>query len=293
MLKPAPSRLSRAALETLAIIAYKQPIIRSDIEHIRGVDSGGVLRVLMEKKLIRVLGRREIPGRPLIYATTKHFLEVFDLKNLNDLPSPKEIEELTAQEPDLEEYSEVDNAPTIPPPEAAATTAEEEKQADAVTLIDRQGDGRDSRLPGETAPAVDTPDPTEAPGIHTAQNGTSAADEAPDEASSEEASSEEASSEGASSEEASNEVTGVVTERSDGEASGRLDDVADDASAEALDEVSTDEASTEEASTEGASTEGATDVATDMTPEHDSLNHDGLNQDDVGKAIGGKGETAL
>jgi segregation and condensation protein B len=91
-LKPSPHRLSNAALETLAIIAYKQPIIRSDIEHLRGVDCGGVLRVLMEKKLIRVLGRKEIPGRPLIYATTKHFLEVFELKNLKDLPSPKEIE---------------------------------------------------------------------------------------------------------------------------------------------------------------------------------------------------------
>jgi segregation and condensation protein B len=124
MLKPAPSRLSRAALETLAIIAYKQPIIRSDIEHIRGVDSGGVLRVLMEKKLVRVLGRREIPGRPLIYATTKRFLEVFDLKNLKDLPTPKEIEELTAQEPDLETQPDVapqlQEAPSTP--EAAETT---------------------------------------------------------------------------------------------------------------------------------------------------------------------------
>jgi len=95
LLKPSVHRLSNAALETLAIIAYKQPIIRADIEHLRGVDCGGVLRVLMEKKLIRVLGRKEIPGRPLIYATTKHFLEVFELKNLKDLPSPKEIERHT------------------------------------------------------------------------------------------------------------------------------------------------------------------------------------------------------
>lgn len=92
LLKPNPHRLSNAALETLAIIAYKQPVIRSDIEHLRGVDCGGVLRVLMEKKLVRVLGRKEIPGRPLIYATTTHFLEVFELKNLKDLPTPKEIE---------------------------------------------------------------------------------------------------------------------------------------------------------------------------------------------------------
>jgi segregation and condensation protein B len=95
MLQPSPQRLSRAALETLAIVAYKQPVIRADIEYIRGVDSGGVLRQLMERKLIRVLGRKEIPGRPLIYATTKLFLELFDLKDLKDLPSPKEIEELS------------------------------------------------------------------------------------------------------------------------------------------------------------------------------------------------------
>lgn len=93
LLQPNPSRLSKAALETLAIIAYHQPIIRADIEHIRGVDSGGVLRMLMERKLIRVLGRKDIPGRPLIYATTSQFLELFGLKNLKSLPTLKEIEE--------------------------------------------------------------------------------------------------------------------------------------------------------------------------------------------------------
>jgi len=94
LIQPKPLRLSKAALETLAIVAYKQPVIRSDIENIRGVDCGGVLRVLLERKFIRVLGRKEIPGRPLIYATTRRFLEVFDLKTLKDLPTPKEIEEL-------------------------------------------------------------------------------------------------------------------------------------------------------------------------------------------------------
>ena len=96
LIQPKPLRLSKPALETLVIIAYKQPIIRSDIEHIRGVDCGGVLRVLLERKLVRILGRKEIAGRPLIYATTKRFLEVFDLKSLRDLPTPKEIEELGA-----------------------------------------------------------------------------------------------------------------------------------------------------------------------------------------------------
>ena len=94
MLQPSPQRLSKAALETLAVVAYRQPVIRSDIEHIRGVDCGGVLRQLMERKLIRVLGRKEIPGRPLIYATTKLFLELFDLKDLKDLPTPLEMEQL-------------------------------------------------------------------------------------------------------------------------------------------------------------------------------------------------------
>ena len=97
LIQPNPVRLSKPALETLAIIAYRQPIIRSDIEHIRGVDSGGIIRMLMERKLIRALGRKDIPGRPLIYATTKQFLELFDLRDLKDLPSLKEIEEFGKQ----------------------------------------------------------------------------------------------------------------------------------------------------------------------------------------------------
>jgi segregation and condensation protein B len=100
LVQPNPVRLSKAALETLAIIAYKQPIIRSDVEHIRGVDCGGILRMLLERKLIRVLGRKEIPGRPIIYATTRRFLEVFELKDLKDLPTPKEIEALGLSEPE-------------------------------------------------------------------------------------------------------------------------------------------------------------------------------------------------
>jgi segregation and condensation protein B len=92
LLHPTSSRLSQPALETLAIIAYKQPIIRAEIEQLRGVDCGGVLRLLMEKRLIRVLGRKEIPGRPLIYATTRQFLEMFELKDLKELPTATEIE---------------------------------------------------------------------------------------------------------------------------------------------------------------------------------------------------------
>jgi len=89
-----PPRLSRSSLETLAIIAYNQPITRAEIEHIRGVDSMGVLGSLVEKQLVRIIGRKDVPGRPLIYGTTTEFLEVFGLKNLKSLPTLKEIEEM-------------------------------------------------------------------------------------------------------------------------------------------------------------------------------------------------------
>ena len=131
LLQPKPLHLSKAALETLAIIAYKQPVIRSDIEHIRGVDCGGVLRVLLERKFIRVLGRRELPGRPLIYATTKRFLEVFGLKNLQDLPTPKEIEEFGSS------LSQATEAEAGDEEEAAAISAEKgEGSAAALIAVD-------------------------------------------------------------------------------------------------------------------------------------------------------------
>lgn len=89
-----PTRLSRPAVETLAIIAYKQPVLRSDIEYLRGVDCGGTLRTLLERRLIRVLGRKDLPGRPMIYGTTKEFLELFDLKDLTGLPTLKDLKDL-------------------------------------------------------------------------------------------------------------------------------------------------------------------------------------------------------
>ena len=85
-------KLSRSALETLAIVAYRQPVIRPLIEEIRGVDSGWVLRTLLEKGLVKIMGRKDIPGRPIVYGTTKTFLELFNLNTLSDLPTPKEIQ---------------------------------------------------------------------------------------------------------------------------------------------------------------------------------------------------------
>jgi segregation and condensation protein B len=85
-------------METLAIIAYKQPILRHEIERFRGVDVGGILRTLLEKGLIKIMGRKDLPGRPLIYGTSKRFLEVFDLKNISDLPKLKEIKAFGSDE---------------------------------------------------------------------------------------------------------------------------------------------------------------------------------------------------
>ncbi len=88
------AKFSKPALETLAIVAYRQPITRSEVEYLRGVESGGVLKTLLDKNLLRILGKKNIPGKPLIYGTSKKFLEIFNLKDLKSLPTLKEIQEL-------------------------------------------------------------------------------------------------------------------------------------------------------------------------------------------------------
>ncbi len=93
-IKVKSAKFSQSALETLAIIAYRQPITRAEVEHLRGVDCGGVLKTLLEKRLVRILGKKDIPGRPLIYGTSKEFLEVFGLKDLKSLPTLREIQAL-------------------------------------------------------------------------------------------------------------------------------------------------------------------------------------------------------
>lgn len=103
-----PHHLSPQALETLAIIAYKQPIVKSEIESIRGVDVGAPLKGLLEKKLVRIVGRKDVPGKPIIYGTTRKFLEVFNLKDIMDLPNIRELNELHQQQELLmEETAEV------------------------------------------------------------------------------------------------------------------------------------------------------------------------------------------
>ncbi|MGH7436699.1 MAG: SMC-Scp complex subunit ScpB [Polyangiaceae bacterium] len=90
-----PVRLSRAQVETLAIVAYRQPVTRPEIDDIRGVDSGATLKLLLERDLVRILGKKDEPGRPLLYGTTTVFLEFFGLKSLKDLPTLREFTELS------------------------------------------------------------------------------------------------------------------------------------------------------------------------------------------------------
>jgi len=98
--KSRPFRFSRAALETLAIIAYRQPITRAEIEYLRGVDSGGVVKTLLDRHLVRILGKKDVAGRPMIYGTTREFLELFGLRDLTALPTLKEFSEIIPEVPD-------------------------------------------------------------------------------------------------------------------------------------------------------------------------------------------------
>ncbi|MFL6537702.1 MAG: SMC-Scp complex subunit ScpB [Chthoniobacterales bacterium] len=109
-----PARLSSPALETLAIIAYRQPITRADVEVVRGVNIDAVLQTLLERGLVKISGRAEVPGRPLLYETTEFFLEHFGLRNLDELPNAEELRK---------RYLPV--APVPPPAEETATAATE------------------------------------------------------------------------------------------------------------------------------------------------------------------------
>jgi segregation and condensation protein B len=124
----AAQKLSRSALESLAIIAYKQPLVRSEIEEIRGVETSGVLRTLCERKLVRIVGRKDVPGRPIMYGTTKFFLEHFGLHDLSQLPPLREFKELGDSEQALlpieDESLEVVETSETPSSEEFAVTSD-------------------------------------------------------------------------------------------------------------------------------------------------------------------------
>jgi segregation and condensation protein B len=129
-----PVRLSRAALETLAIVAYRQPVTRAEIEDVRGVDSGGVLKLLLDRRLVKMLGKKEEVGRPILYGTTKDFLEFFGLRDLTQLPTLREFQELTDEsaarleeagfEPASETGPLAGAAPETPPADPSGAAAD-------------------------------------------------------------------------------------------------------------------------------------------------------------------------
>jgi segregation and condensation protein B len=136
-----PKRYSRAMLETLSLIAYRQPLTRGDIELVRGVAvSSDIIKTLQERDWVRVVGYRDVPGKPALYATTKQFLDYFNLKSLEHLPALGEIKDLAELDPELE-LSLADPA-VIP----AATTAANDEETSTVFELDQQQDGVESQL---------------------------------------------------------------------------------------------------------------------------------------------------
>ena len=127
-----PPRYSRAAMETLAIIAYKQPILRAEIEAIRGVACGETIRNLMEKHVVKIAGRAEEPGRPILYGTTRRFLEVFGLNSIKDLPQPEAGAGVADASRNLQSRIEPvtdEPSPAARPADAPSQLAEAENQA--------------------------------------------------------------------------------------------------------------------------------------------------------------------
>ena len=172
LLASKPVRLSRAQIETLAICSYRQPVTRPEIDEIRGVDSGGTLKTLLDRSLIRIVGKKEEPGRPILYGTTKEFLEFFNLRDLKDLPTLREFHELSeehlaqvaalegvAPEGSIEKEGEGGAAPAEagPPPLTRleiATPVEDERELEEIDrLIRTAGVSTDQDQPGAAAEA--------------------------------------------------------------------------------------------------------------------------------------------
>jgi segregation and condensation protein B len=140
-LRVKPQRLTRAALETLAIIAYRQPVTRPEIEEIRGVDCGAVVKALLERKLIKILGKKEEPGRPILYGTTREFLEFFSLKDLASLPTLREFHELSEEHRDI-----VEKQPEAAAPEPIAGIVDDLKDQRLAAELEAKRAASDAAL---------------------------------------------------------------------------------------------------------------------------------------------------
>lgn len=157
-----PQRLSRALLETLAIVAYRQPVTRPEIDEIRGVDCGPVLKTLLERGLVRMIGKKEDVGRPILYGTTPEFLRTFSLRDLNELPTLREFHELGAAErAEVEAKSKVDGAsrPAAPADASDPAPAAPEPLRDLGELPDEEEDGLMAELERASAAASDAVGP--------------------------------------------------------------------------------------------------------------------------------------
>jgi segregation and condensation protein B len=152
MVSKKPVRMTRAQLETLAIISYRQPITRPEVDDVRGVDSGPVMKLLLDRDLIRILGKKDEPGRPMLYGTTQTFLEFFGLKSLKDLPSLREFTELSDESRRTYER-EMEASPDDP------TDADVDALAAAASIVSGEATNDASTLPpvGETGDAGDRP----------------------------------------------------------------------------------------------------------------------------------------
>ncbi len=170
-LRVRPQRLTRAALETLAIVAYRQPVTRPEIEEIRGVDSGAVVKALLERKLVKILGKKEEPGRPILYGTTKEFLEFFALKDLASLPTLREFHELSEEHREIVEKEAPQEEPRIAglveelsdPALRAALEAKRAEGDTALEELERAMDTADEKGRAAQA-ALDPPKPESDPG---------------------------------------------------------------------------------------------------------------------------------
>lgn len=137
-----PARLTRAQLETLALIAYRQPITRPEIDDVRGVDSGSAIKVLCERDLVKILGRKDEAGRPLLYGTTPFFLEFFGMNAMSDLPTLREFTELTDEHRELfqRKTGEIPDLSNEPAPEHAETPDAEEAEVAEANASDDESD---------------------------------------------------------------------------------------------------------------------------------------------------------
>jgi segregation and condensation protein B len=134
-----PPRLSRAMLEALSIVAYRQPITRPEIDEIRGVDCGPVLKTLLERGLVRMIGKKEEVGRPILYGTTPEFLRTFSLRDLNELPTLREFHELgEAEKAKVDAVTPAASAAAeVPPPRAAIREPDPEEEDELLTALDQ------------------------------------------------------------------------------------------------------------------------------------------------------------